>query len=72
MQLTLDMPELKRLSQPTPNLLAYNLIVICRSAGKDGLALLVYVTEQIPEQGYRGRVVILHNEPGVLSNACSI
>ncbi|MEU4406246.1 phosphoadenosine phosphosulfate reductase family protein [Streptosporangium sp. NPDC023963] len=65
MQLTLGIPELERRARPTLNLLAYDLIVICSSAGKDSLALLAYVAEQIREQGYRGRVVVLHNHLGV-------
>jgi hypothetical protein len=38
-QLTLDMPELERRSRPVLNLLAYDLIVICSSAGKDSTVL---------------------------------
>jgi 3'-phosphoadenosine 5'-phosphosulfate sulfotransferase (PAPS reductase)/FAD synthetase len=63
-QLTLDLPALDR-PRPVLNLLAYDLIVICSSAGKDSLALLACVAELIAEQGYRGRVVVLHNHLGV-------
>ena len=65
MQLTLDMPELERRSRPVLNLLAYNLIVICSSAGKGSMALLAYVAELVGEQSYRERVVVLHNDLGV-------
>ncbi|MEZ0076316.1 phosphoadenosine phosphosulfate reductase family protein [Planotetraspora sp. GP83] len=50
---------------PVPDLRAYDLIVICSSAGKDSLAMLAYVAKLIEEQGYRGRVVVLHNHLGV-------
>ncbi|WP_433259300.1 hypothetical protein ACQPYK_49790 (plasmid) [Streptosporangium sp. CA-135522] len=66
MQLTLNLPELeRRRPRPVLNLLAYDLIVICSSAGKDSMAMLAYVAKQIREQGYRGRVVVLHNYLGV-------
>ncbi|GAA3027435.1 phosphoadenosine phosphosulfate reductase family protein [Streptosporangium longisporum] len=65
MQLLLDFPELNVRSRPVLNLRAYDLIVICSSAGKDSMALLAYVAQLIREQGYRGRVVVLHNDLGV-------
>lgn len=63
-QLAFDLPELAR-PRPTLTLSAYDLIVICSSAGKDSMALLAYVAELIREQEYAGRVVVLHNDLGV-------
>ncbi|MFI9591144.1 phosphoadenosine phosphosulfate reductase family protein [Nonomuraea sp. NPDC052265] len=72
-QLALDMPApaqpapvaVQLADRPVLNLHAYDLIVICSSAGKDSMALLAYVAKLIREQGYRGRVVVLHNHLGV-------
>ncbi|MET8006211.1 phosphoadenosine phosphosulfate reductase family protein [Nonomuraea glycinis] len=63
-QLTLDAPELAPEPPPFVNLLAHDLIVINSSAGKDSMALLAYVANLITEQGYTGRVVVLHNDLG--------
>ncbi|MEV0306498.1 phosphoadenosine phosphosulfate reductase family protein [Nonomuraea fuscirosea] len=54
------------------NLLFYDLIVICSSAGKDSLALLAYVAKLIRQQKYRGRVVVLHNTLGVTRSGESV
>ncbi|GGS85259.1 hypothetical protein GCM10010156_49850 [Planobispora rosea] len=67
-QLAVDLPELERRSRPVLNLLAYDVIVICSSAGKDSIALLAYVAELIGVQGYRGRVVVLHNHLGTTAS----
>ncbi|GAA3721371.1 hypothetical protein GCM10022224_103680 [Nonomuraea antimicrobica] len=54
------------------NLLPYDLIVICSSAGKDSLALLAYVAKLIRQQKYRGRVVVLHNTLGVTRSGAPV
>lgn len=60
-QLTLD---LGRDDGPAVNLHDYDLTVICSSAGKDSLAMLAHLAELITAQGYRGRVVVVHNHLG--------
>ncbi|MEU4703422.1 phosphoadenosine phosphosulfate reductase family protein [Nonomuraea dietziae] len=64
MQLALDAPEFAPEPALFVNLLAYDLIVINSSAGKDSMALLAYVAKLIKEQGYTGRVVVQHNDLG--------
>jgi 3'-phosphoadenosine 5'-phosphosulfate sulfotransferase (PAPS reductase)/FAD synthetase len=71
MQLTLDLPEPTpppAQPEPVPDLHGYDLIVICSSAGKDSMAMLAYVADQIRAQDYRGRVVVLHNDLGLTSS----
>ncbi|MFI7644024.1 phosphoadenosine phosphosulfate reductase family protein [Nonomuraea sp. NPDC049400] len=64
MQLTLDAPEFAPAPPSFVNLFDYDLIIINSSAGKDSAALLAYVAKLIKEQGYTGRVVVLHNDLG--------
>ncbi|MFI6290071.1 phosphoadenosine phosphosulfate reductase family protein [Nonomuraea sp. NPDC050790] len=64
MQLTLNLPEIAR-ERPVLDLARFDLIVICSSAGKDSMALLAYVARLIRQQGFAGRVVVLHNDLGI-------
>ncbi len=75
-QLATKAPEFDTLAQApdtdVPNLHQYDLIIINSSAGKDSMALTAYIARLVTEQGFQGRVVVLHNDLGVTRSGQTI